>query len=296
MLSDNLITPGADLLWKIGPFEVDLFRLGLFGMDGGTTFGVVPKPLWERSYPHADEQNRVRLATHALLVRGNGLTIVADAGIGDKLNEKLRGIFAVEQMERALPRALEARGIAVEEVTHFVYTHLHFDHCGGATEFGPDGRLGPVFPKAKYLVQAAQLSWANSPSDKDKASFLPENWDSVVDSGQLVELNGDHPLAPGIDLRVVHGHTPGMMMVVVHDAESGLLWTVDLFPTAAHLPPHYVAAADNHPLASLDEKRYCLEEVEGRGWVLAPGHDPYTAPGKVERDAMGRWRLPGAAG
>lgn len=289
--SDNLLKATPEYHWQIGPYDVELIRLGLFGIDGGGLFGIIPKPLWMRSYPHCDEKNRVQLATFALLVRGNGLTMVADAGIGDKINEKLRTIFAVQQVEKALPVALQARGIAMEDVTHFVYTHLHFDHCGGATEFGPDGKIRPVFPKAKYLIQSSHLGWANNPSDKDKASFMPENWDSVVDAGQLLELNGDTALAPGIDLRVVHGHTPGMMMVLVHDDNGGLLWTVDLFPTAAHLSPHYVAALDNHPLAVADEKRLCLEECLERGLVLAPGHDPFTPPGLVVRDEMGKWNL-----
>lgn len=290
-LKDNLLTPTPDLHWKIGPYDVELIRLGLFGMDAGVIFGVIPKPLWQRVYPHVDEQNRVQLGAHAILIRGNGLTVVADAGIGDKLNDKMRRNYAVKQVHRALPRALEARGIAVEDVTHFIYTHLHFDHCGGATEHGPDGKIRPVFANAKYFIQAGHLAWANNPSDKDKASFLPENWDSVVDAGQLVELEGETKLAPGLDLRVIHGHTPSLMMPLVHDGDSGILFSVDLFPTAGNITPYYIPAADNHPLASLDEKRFCLEEISQRGWLLAPGHDPFTAPGRVMRDNKGRWIL-----
>lgn len=283
--------PVPELQWRIGPYDVELIRLGLFAMDGGTIFGIIPKSLWLRTYPHCDDGNLVRLACYAMLIRGNGITLVADGGIGDKVHEKVRQHYAVDQQEGALPKALAARGIGVEDVTHFVYTHLHFDHAGGATEAGPDGRVRPVFPKAKYYVQAAQLSWANNPSDKDKASYLPENWESVVDGGQMRELEGDTALAPGIDLRVVHGHTAGMMAILIRDGADGLFWGVDLFPTAANLPPHYVPAADNHPLASLEEKRVCLEECHGNGWILAPGHDPYTPPGLVNRDDRGRWGL-----
>lgn len=291
MLSDNLLTPHPDLHWQIGPYDVELIRLGRFGMDAGAVFGAIPKPLWTRVYPHFDEENRIQLATYALLIRGNGLVMVADSGHGDKISEKMKAIFAVQQPEGALVQALQARGIAPADVTHFLYTHLHADHSGGATEFGEGGRLRPTFPRAKYLIQAAHRAWASNPSDKDKAGFLPENWDSVVDAGQLVELNGDTALAPGLDLRVVHGHTPGLMMVLVHDGDDGVLWTVDMFPTAAHLPPHYIPAVDNHPLASLEEKRLCLEECHSRGWILATGHDPFTPPGRVIKTPEGRWAL-----
>lgn len=283
--------PSPDRHWQIGPYNVELIRLGLFGVDAGAMFGIIPKALWLRAYPHCDPENRLQLGTFALLVRGNGVVLVADAGIGDKLNDKMRANFAVQQVERALPRALEARGIAPEDVTHFVYTHLHFDHCGGATEFGPGGPIQPVFPRAKHLVQASHFGWATNPSEKDRASFLPENWDAIVDAGLLVQLEGDHSPMPGIELRVVHGHTPGMQMVLVRDGDQGLLFSVDLFPTAAHLPLVYVPALDNHPLATLEEKRFCLEEVAGMGWTLATAHDPFTPPGKVVRDEMGRYKL-----
>ncbi len=281
--------PAAQL--QIGPYTVELIPLCRFRMDGGGGFGIIPKVLWEKAYPHCDESNRIQMVAYAMLVRGNGITLVADAGLGDKLNEKQRNMFAVDQPERVLPRALAARGIAPEDVTHFVFTHLHFDHAGGATEADASGALHPVFPKAKHLVQTSHFGWANNPSDKDKASFDPQNWEAVNDAGLMRELEGDHSPAPGIELRVVHGHTTGMQMVIVHDGDDGLLYSVDLFPTAAHLRPHYVPAFDNHPLASLEEKRVYLEELHGRGWYLAFGHDPYTPPSKVIRDERGNWAL-----
>ena len=279
--------PEAEL--QIGPYTVEMIQLSRFRMDGGGGFGVIPKVLWEKVYPHCDDRNRVQLAAYALLVRGPGMVLVADSGIGDKVNDKVRDIFDVDQPDRVLPRALEVRGIAAEDVTHFVFTHMHFDHAGGATEIGPAGKLVPVFPKARHYVQASQYGWANNPCDKDKASFDPQNWEAINDAGILRELEGEYSPAPGIEFRVVHGHTAGMQMILIQDEGAGFLYSVDLFPTAAHLPPHYIAAFDNHPLASLEEKRFCLEEVSARGWHLAFGHDPYTPPGKIARNDRGQW-------
>ncbi len=291
-ISKKTLHPQPQMQRQIGPYTVELLDLCRFRMDGGGLFGVVPKPLWERAYPHVDSLNRVHMAAFALLVRGNGLVLVADAGLGDKLNPKQEEIYEVNQPSRVLPLALEARGVAVEDVTHFVYTHLHFDHAGGATEADAEGRLRPVFPKAKHLVQASQLGWANQPTDKDKASFDPQNWEAVNDAGLLRELEGSHSPAPGIELRIVHGHTSGMQMVLIQDGDdNGLLYSVDLFPTAAHLKPHYLAAFDNHPLAALEEKRVYLEELYERKWHLAFGHDPYVAPARVIKDARGQFAL-----
>lgn len=281
--------PAAEM--QIGPYSVELIQLCRFRMDGGAFFGVVPKKLWMKAYPHVDETNRIELVGQSLLVRGNGIVMVVDAGLGDKLNDKTKDAYAVDQQERMLPRALEARGIAVEDVTHFVFTHLHFDHCGGATEVGPDGKLRPVFPNAVHLVQAGQLAWANNPSDKDKATFDPQNWEAVNDAGKLRELEGDFSPAPGIELRVVHGHTTGMQLVLIRDADKGFLFGVDLFMTSAQLHPHYVPSLDNHPLATVDEKRIYLEEIHAHGWYLGFAHDPFTPPSKVTRDERGRWVL-----
>src|SRR5690606_21635364 len=166
--------------WAIGPYTVELIDLGRFCMDGGGLFGVVPKVLWEKAYPHVDARNRLDLATRALLVRGNGIVLVADAGLGDKLSQKVCDIFDVRQQPHALVAELAARGIATADMTHFVVTHLHFDNAGGATVAVGDGQLRRTFPRAEHLIQASQLAWANNPSDKDKASYDPQNWEVVV--------------------------------------------------------------------------------------------------------------------
>lgn len=276
-------------VWQIGRYSVEMLPLAQFRMDGGGLFGVVPKVLWEKAYPHCDAQNRVNMAAFAMLVRGPGFNLVADAGLGDKLSPKLNNIFDVHQRERSLILALADRGISVNEITHFVFTHMHFDHAGGATEAGEDGRLRPVFPRAVHYVQAGHLAWANNPSDKDKASFDPQNWEAVVDAGLMRELEGEASPVPGVELRVVHGHTAGMQMVLVQDGDAGFLYSVDTFPTRAHLKPHYIPAFDNHPLATLEEKRALLEEAYERRWIIAPGHDMADGPFRVVKGLRGEF-------
>lgn len=284
-------------MMRIGEYDVELMELGQFGMDGGGMFGIVPKALWTRAYPHVDEENRVELVTWALLIRGRDRIIVADAGVGDKLEPKRGRQFALVQETRSLERALKAHGVEPEEVTDFIYTHLHFDHAGGATRWGtPMGRDGggadtagvPVMPHARHYVQRRHLAWARQPSDKDRASFLPENWEPIAAAGLLDEVDGAVELFPGIVLRPVDGHTPAMQMIVISgdpgassaaesaDGSAGLLFAVDLVPTAAHLPAHYIAAFDNEPLLVLEEKRRLLAEAAEGRWTVCFGHDPFT--------------------
>jgi glyoxylase-like metal-dependent hydrolase (beta-lactamase superfamily II) len=272
---------------QIGPYEIHLLMLGQFRMDGGGLFGIVPKKLWKRAYPHVDEENRVRMAAKALLIIGEGAVVVADAGIGDKLDEKARAIFCVEQPESALEQALRKHGTSPEQVTHFVYTHMHFDHAGGATQVNAEGKAVPMFPQARHYVQREHLAWARSPSDKDRVSFMPANWEPVCEAALLEELDGPMELLPGIELTVVHGHTRAMQMVTVRDWDSGFIYTVDLFPTLAHLPPQYVAAFDNYPLEVIDEKRRLLAEAASGNWILAFGHDAVTAAVTVRQMSSG---------
>lgn len=262
---------------RIGRYNVHLLTLGTFRMDGGGLFGIIPKKLWLRVYPHVDEDNRVLMAAKALLVIGEGVVLVADAGLGEKLDSKMRSIFCVEQPADALVTALAVHGITADQVTHFVYTHLHFDHAGGATGLNADGIPVPLFQNAKHYLQRKHLEWAENPSDKDRASFNPQNWRPVLERGQLELLTGTHQLLPGIDLLPVHGHTPAMQMVKISDGESGLVYTIDLFPTVAHITPHYVAAFDNYPLLALEEKRTLLSEAAAQRLLIGFGHDPMLA-------------------
>ncbi len=285
---------------KIGPHTIDLIETCRFGLDGGAMFGVVPKNLWAKAYPHVDEQNRIEMSARALLIRGDGHTTVVDAGCGTKMPEKLASIYALDNRQFTLETELNARGVKPEDVTDFIYTHLHFDHAGGSTRVHSDGSVVPTFANARHYVQAAQLEWARNPSDKDRASFMPENWEPIAERDLLRTLDGDGEVLPGIDVRVVNGHTRGMQMVIIHgDADSefpGLVYMADLVPTSAHLAFPYIMGYDNFPLTTLEEKKAFLPEAHERGWLLAFEHDAYDqavtiAPGRKGFEISGRATL-----
>lgn len=276
---------------QIGRYRVDIIETCRFALDGGAMFGVVPKNLWAKAYPHVDDQNRIAMAARALLVRGEDRVIVVDAGCGSKMGAKLEAIYAVDNSAHTLDAGLEHHGVRPADVTDFIYTHLHFDHAGGSTRM-VDGTPVPVFANARHYVQRDHLAWALNPTDKDRASFMPENWEPVADRGLLETLDGPGMFAPDIELRVVHGHTRAMQLVVVHgDAASGgpggLVYCADLFPTSAHVPVPYVMGYDNFPLTTLEEKRAMLSEAHERGWLLAFEHDAFTEAARIEPGTKG---------
>ncbi|RMF33082.1 MAG: MBL fold metallo-hydrolase, partial [Chlorobiota bacterium] len=180
---------------KLGKYTVRLLDAGRFGLDGGAMFGVVPKPLWSKAYHPGDQVNRIPMATRLLLIEWDDRRLLVDTGNGTKLSPKLQEIYAIDTAYPALPRLLVEAGIPPESITDVVLTHLHFDHAGGATTI--DGSaIVPTFPNARYYVQADQLAWARNPTEKDRASFMPENYEPLVEAGLLDLVEGSVHLTP----------------------------------------------------------------------------------------------------
>lgn len=272
-------------------YTVDIIETCRFGLDGGAMFGVVPKNLWSKAYPHVDEQNRIAMAARALLIRGGGHTIVVDAGCGHKMGEKLESIYALDHSRYTLVSELERHGVRPEDVDTFIYTHLHFDHAGGSTRLDESGAVVPVFANARHYVQKEQLEWARNPTDKDRASFMPENWEPVVERGFMETVEGVGEILPGIEVRPLFGHTRAMQLVIVHgdgaDGPSGVVYMADLAPTRAHIGFPWIMSYDNFPLTTLEEKKAFIPEAYERGWALAFEHDPFIEFGALVAGAKG---------
>ncbi|MGC1580785.1 MAG: MBL fold metallo-hydrolase, partial [Candidatus Acidiferrales bacterium] len=180
---------------KLGDLEFWILNDGGFRLDGGAMFGVIPKPLWEKKIP-ADERNRIGLEMNCLLVRAAGKTILVETGAGDKMDPKRRDIYAIGAGKR-LPEQLAARGVGLDQIDYVVNTHLHFDHCGWNTRI-EDGRTVPSFPNAQYIVQRGELEHAKHPTDRDRASYMPDNFLAIETAGKWWLLDGDSEIVPGV--------------------------------------------------------------------------------------------------
>ena len=267
---------------QIGSYSVESIVDGFFGLDGGSMFGIVPKPLWAKTNP-ADEQNRIELAARCLLLDGEGRRILVDTGLGSKLDTKRSEIFKVRRPDGGLLGALSRRGLSPEDITDVILTHLHFDHCGGTTQRQGDD-LSLTFPAAVHHVQRRNWEWANNPSAKDAGSFRDEDFSPLEGNDRLHLIDGDTELFPGIHLHVVNGHTPAMQLVRIAADATSLLFLADLVPTRAHLKWPYIMAYDNQPLVTLGEKRDMLPRATAESWVVAFQHDPECAAATLRSD------------
>jgi len=257
---------------KIGSYEVSVLEAERFRLDGGAMFGVVPKTLWSRPHP-PDERNRIQMVTRCLLVRGEGRVVVVDTGMGDDWTVKERDIYAIENGQRSIVAALGEHGVVPDDVTDVVFTHLHFDHVGGAV-IRRGERHDPTFPRARHHVQSAHLDWALDPTERDRRSFREETFVPLRDAGLLALADGPGEIIPGIAVDPTRGHTIGHQVVRIGEGEGSVVFCGDLIPTAAHLPTPWVMSYDLQPVLTMQEKEELLAQAADGRWILVMEHDP----------------------
>ncbi|HAV22608.1 MAG: MBL fold metallo-hydrolase [Ignavibacteria bacterium GWA2_55_11] len=256
----------------IGPYTITALETGRFALDGGAMFGIVPWVFWSASNP-PDNRQRITLAARCLLVRGNGRTILVDNGNGDKWGAKLRDIYRLDMSRFSLSTSLAAAGVTPNDITDVILTHLHFDHAGGSTIL-VDGKPVPAFPRAKYYVQKDHWDWSRQPTDRDRASFMKDDYLPLHEQGMLEYIDGEGELFPGIRLVVTNGHTTAQQLPLITDGVQSLLFCCDLIPTASHVPYPYIMGYDLRPLVTLDEKKRILPRAYEERWTLFLEHDP----------------------
>ncbi len=239
--------------------------------DAGAMFGVVPKSIWQKSVT-PDENNLVKSSMRCLLVVEGDRKILIDTGVGNKVNEKTKQNFHMEDT-LSLKELLHEKGFLPEDITDVVFTHLHFDHVGGAVVFGENKELQPLFPNAKHWVSKQQWERALNSNPREAASFLPENYMSLHEAGLLYFIDSNTEMTPFISVRLFDGHTEGQIIPFIKYSERTLVFMADFIPTAYNLPLPYVPAYDTKPLDSMAEKEAFLKEAQEKGYVLFFEHD-----------------------
>ncbi len=266
---------------SLGKFEIYGLRDGFFFLDGGAMFGVVPKTLWEKKYP-ADEKNRIKLALNSILIKTAKELILVETGIGGDLDPKFYDYYSVER-KPGLVLSLEKLGYQAEDIDLVVNTHLHFDHCGGNTSKNEKGEDAPTFPKARYIIQKGEWEYALHPSERDKASYLEQNFLPLEKHGLLQLVDGNKEISEGVEVIVVPGHTSRHQCLKVSTGGKVFFFLGDLVPTSAHVGLSYIMSYDLFPQQTLENKREYFEQAIEEDWIFAFNHDPEHFFGKVKK-------------
>lgn len=254
---------------SVGDFELTAVNDGTYVGDGGAFFGVVPKTLWQRKVP-ADDLNRITVSCNSVVVRTGKDTVLIETGTGNKLSEKMKSFFLPQQK---LLENLHRAGIAPEDIDVVINSHLHFDHCGWNTVYR-NGVAVPTFPKAKYYAPKGEWEHGSLQLERDRVSYISDNYDPLIRSGQMTLLKGDHEILPGISVAARPGHTRHMWAIFLRSAGKTACYISDLIPTTWHLEPTWVMAYDLFPLESIENrKKYYAEAIPGQ-WLTLFTHDP----------------------
>jgi glyoxylase-like metal-dependent hydrolase (beta-lactamase superfamily II) len=267
-----------------GDFELVPQSDGFFRLDGGAMFGVVPKPLWQKR-TEPDERNRIRLGLRPLLVRTAKHTVLIDAGIGGKMPQKDADIYGIDRTVD-LVASLAAAGVTPSDVDVVIATHLHFDHAGGFT-VSNGGVVAPAFPNATYYIRRPEWEDATHPHERNRASYLPENFVPLQDAGVVSFTEADQEILPGISVQRTGGHTMHHQMVRIESGGRTGVFVADLIPTTAHVDEPWIMAYDLYPMDTLAFKKQFVREAIAREYVIFFEHDP-AIPAGIIRERQGR--------
>jgi glyoxylase-like metal-dependent hydrolase (beta-lactamase superfamily II) len=266
-----------------GDFELSIFSDGIYPLDGGAFFGVVPKIMWSRKVT-SDERNYVQAGLNSLLIRTGKQNVLVETGMGNKLSDRMVKFYG---QPAQLLASLAAGGVAPEDIDVVINTHLHFDHCGWNT-VRKDGKIVPTFPRAKYYAPEGEWQYARRPSERDAISYIPENYDPLVQSGQMTLLKGGEEIVPGISVKTFPGHTAHMQAVIVESGGRTACYISDLIPTMAHIDLTWGMAFDLYPLQTIESKKQYYARAVPEKWLTVFTHDARQPWAYVEKDELGK--------
>lgn len=270
----------------LGDLELTILSDGTYVLDAGTMFGVIPKSLWSKRV-EVDDRNLLTCGLNSLLIRGTGQNILVETGIGNKLDDRMKSIYAPQAQ---LLRSLASAGLGPDDIDIVINTHLHFDHCGWNTIYDK-GKAVATFPKAKYYAPRGEWEHGRKQLERDKISYLSPNYDPLIDSGQMELVSGERELAPGISVVPYPGHTLTMQAVMVKSGEQSACYISDIIPTSAHTELTWGMSFDLFPLETIESKRRYYARAVPEKWLTIFTHDHQTPWGIVGSPRPGRYAL-----
>jgi glyoxylase-like metal-dependent hydrolase (beta-lactamase superfamily II) len=271
--------------------QIHLLSDGISYWDGGGAFGLVPRPKWMKLLP-PDEHNRVPQDLRSVLIRADGQNILVDCGVGDKPNEVITAQYEVRRPNGTLLDDLARHGLQLEDINLVIFTHLHGDHSGWATEC-IEQDIGclfqPTFINARYYVQGQEYEDATHTNERTRNTYFADNFVPLHEAGVLTLLNGAAQITPSVRVVPSPGHTAGHQSVIVE--RTGVPPTLILGDLATYMIQFarlaWVTAYDVLPLQTIESKRYWQSWALEQQALLVSPHDTVISAGRLVQDSKG---------
>jgi len=198
---------------------------------------------------------RIYLPIYVFYLEGGDQKILVDTG----MEEFMVPPGAAEDTNLKImefEEALATVNLKPEDVDIVIQTHLHNDHCENTYKC----------TNAKVYVQQAELDFFKSPHPLDHRYYS-----DLLDESQVVTVEGDREIAPGIRVILTPGHTPGGQSVAVETDRgtaviTGFCCNAENFPSVgpAVTPGVHINAIEAYESA---------QRVKELADILIPIHD-----------------------
>jgi methylmalonyl-CoA epimerase len=264
-----------------GDLELVTLHDGLFSLDGGAMFGVVPRTLWAAQSP-PDDRNRILLAMRPLVVQGEWGRMLIDCGAGNKMDARQQDIYALDRTTH-LDHALADEGLTAHSIDFVLATHLHFDHFGGATRREGDA-ITPRFARARYFIREAEWHDATHPHERNRASYLPDDFVPLKAAHVIDFYQGDQTIKPGVRVVRTGGHTGQHQIVYIEAGGKTAVFVADLIPTTVHIRDPWIMGYDLFPMETLAFKKQFIRDAIDREYLIVFEHDPLVAAGYIREN------------
>ena len=239
---------------------------------------------WLEPSGYEPATGHVVLCFQSYVVKTPHHNILVDSCIGNNKTFPMRPAWNGKQDGHWMA-ALNAAGLAPEDIDFVMCTHLHGDHVGWNTRL-ENGRWVPTFPKARYLFSRKEFEYWTSgeyrpPFTRDviKESVLP-----VIEANQAELVAADHALNDHVRLMPTPGHTPDHFAVCAGRRGDQAVFTGDLVhsPIQARYP-ELVMRLDTDRAQGVATRRRFFERYCDTDTLCCTMHFPSPSAGHVKR-------------
>ena len=269
--------------WKIGNVQVaQIIELTTASLGPHLLPQATPEVLnaipW--MHPFTDDEGKLVLSMHSLIIESQGQTIMVDTCIG---NDKERNYPRWNHMQGDFLEKFGAAGFTTGQIDTVLCTHMHVDHVGWNTRL-VDGKWVPTFNQADYLF--AQDEWEHwRVEPQEYGPVIEDSVQPIFDAGKAVLVDQNHVVTDEVTLKPTPGHTPGHVSVHIQSAGEEAVITGDMIHHPCQIKhPDWSSLADWHADMAATTRQSFVDEYVDRPVLIIGTHFAGPTAGHIVRD------------